>query len=148
MNAMDLKIINRLQYGFPICEYPFAEVAKELDIKESELIDRVEKMRADKTLTRFGPMYHAEQLGGALSLAGMAIPEERFDEVAEIVNGFPEIAHNYKRTHELNTWFVIATEEQEGKGRVIEEIERQTGFKVYDMPKKEEFYVGFYLDLE
>lgn len=147
INELDLRIINRMQYGFPICEYPFAEVANELGIKEAELIDRVEKLRDDKTLTRFGPMYHAEHLGGALSLAAMSIPEDEFDAVAEIVNKLPEIAHNYKRTHDLNMWFVIATEEPYQLDEVIQTIEEQTGHKVYNMPKKEEFYVGFYLDL-
>ena len=147
MKALDLKIINRLQYGFPICEYPFAEVAKEFEINESELIERIEYLRDKRILTRFGPMYHAEQLGGALSLAAMKIPENQFEEVAEIVNALPEIAHNYKRTHDLNMWFVIATELPEELDSVIETLEEQTGFKVYNMPKKEEFYVGFYLDL-
>jgi siroheme decarboxylase len=147
INELDLRIINRMQYGFPICEYPFAEVASELGIKEAELIDRVEKLRDDRTLTRFGPMYHAEHLGGALSLAAMSIPEDEFDAVTEVVNKLPEIAHNYKRTHDLNMWFVIATEEPHQLDTVIQSIEEQTGYKVYNMPKKEEFYVGFYLDL-
>lgn len=148
MTRLDLKIINRLQYGLPICEHPYAEVAKELKIKESVLISRLERLLADRTLTRFGPMFHAEHLGGALSLAAMAIPEDEFDKVAKIVNDMPEIAHNYKRTHELNMWFVIATEEPEQLDFVVSDIEEKTGYKVYNMPKKEEFYVGFYLDLK
>lgn len=147
MDKLDLKIINRLQYGFPVCEYPYAEVAKEIDLSESELISRLTNMLHDKTLTRFGPMYHAEILGGGLSLAAMSIPKEQFKQVADIVNEMPEIAHNYERTHELNMWFVIATEHPEQLDNVISQIEEKTGFHVYNMPKLEEFYVGFYLDL-
>jgi DNA-binding Lrp family transcriptional regulator len=147
MDKLDIKIINRLQYGFPICEYPYAEVAKEVDISESELIGRITNMLHDRTLTRFGPMYHAEVLGGGLSLAAMAIPKESYKQVADIVNDMPEIAHNYERTHELNMWFVIATEYPEELNEVIARIEEKTGFHVYNMPKLEEYYVGFYLDL-
>jgi len=87
-------------------------------------------------------MYHAERLGGALTLAAMKIPAADFERVAGIVNAFPEVAHNYAREHELSMWFVLATETPERIDEVIGVIERATGYKVYNMPKLEEFYVG------
>jgi DNA-binding Lrp family transcriptional regulator len=87
-------------------------------------------------------MFHAERLGGGLTLAAMAIAETEFERIAEIVNSFPEVAHNYKREHELNMWFVLATETPERIDEVIQEIENQTGHVVYNMPKQEEFFVG------
>jgi hypothetical protein len=87
-------------------------------------------------------MYHAERLGGALTLAAMKIPAADFERVAAIVNALPEVAHNYAREHELNMWFVLATETPERIGEVIGMIERMTSYKVYNMPKLEEFYVG------
>lgn len=142
MDATDRNIINSLQGGFPVCERPYAEVATRLGLGEDELIARLETLLAQGTLTRFGPMYHAERLGGALTLAAMKIPPAEFDRVAEIVNGFPEVAHNYARDHEFNMWFVLATETPERISEVIAEIERATGCPVYNMPKIEEFFVG------
>lgn len=147
MDKLNLEIINKLQYGFPICENPYATAAKDLKIDEETLISRLKGMLEEKTLSRFGPLFHAEYLGGALSLAAMAIPEDEFESVATTVNAMPEIAHNYQRTHELNMWFVIATEIPEQLAHIIKDIEEQTGFPVYNMPKQEEFYIGFYLDL-
>lgn len=142
MDATDRQIINALQGGFPVCERPYAEVAARLGLGEDELIARLDTLLAQGTLTRFGPMYHAERLGGALTLAAMKIPPAEFDRVAEIVNGFPEVAHNYARDHEFNMWFVLATETPERISEVIAEIERATGCPVHDMPKIEEFFVG------
>lgn len=142
MDATDRRIINALQGGFPVCERPYAEVAARLGLGEDALIARLETLLAQGTLTRFGPMYHAERLGGALTLAAMKIPPAEFDRVAEIVNGFPEVAHNYARDHEFNMWFVLATETPERISEVIAEIERATGCPVYNMPKIEEFFVG------
>lgn len=142
MDAVDRAIINSLQGGFPICERPFAVAAAELDITEAELIARVERLLAEGVLTRFGPLWHAERLGGALSLCAMAVPAERFDAVAAIVNGYPEVAHNYARDHDLNMWFVIATEHPERKDEVLTEVQARTGLPVFDMPKIEEFFVG------
>ena len=110
-----------------------------------ELLSRIQRLLDDRVLTRFGPMFNAENLGGALSLCAMQVPLERYDEVAELVNAFPEVAHNYERDHLLNMWFVIATERPEQAGAVLGEIEQATGCRVYDMPKQEEFYIGLKL---
>lgn len=142
MDAIDRAIINNLQGGFPLSERPYAEAAASLGLDEDELIRRLEILLAQGTLTRFGPLYHAERLGGALTLAAMKLPPDDFERVARIVNGFPEVAHNYAREHEFNMWFVLATEWPERIGEVISEIEKATGYAVYNMPKLEEFFVG------
>lgn len=146
MDQLDRAIVNRLQQGFPICESPYRQVAEQLGINEAELLDRLQKLLADGVLSRFGPMYHAEQMGGALTLAALKVPEERFDEVAAIVNAFPEVAHNYARSHVLNMWFVLATEIPEQVQAAIAAIEQQTGLTVYNMPKIREYYVGLQLE--
>ncbi|BAU46937.1 protein nirG [Sulfurifustis variabilis] len=142
MDAIDRAIVNTLQGGFPLSERPYAEAAREIGIDEAELLRRLERLLADRVLSRFGPMYHAERLGGALTLAALRVPEGEFERVAEIVNGFPEVAHNYAREHEFNMWFVLATETPERRAEAIQAIERATGLRVYDFPKQEEYYVG------
>lgn len=147
MDNTDRAIINQLQGGFPITEYPFAEVAEGMGIGEQELIERIEKMQQQGLISRFGPMYHAEKMGGGLTLAAMSIPEEKYEEVTEVVNAFPEVAHNYQRDHRLNMWFVLATETPERIGQVIAEIEKKSGYRVYNMPKLEEFFIGLHFSV-
>jgi len=142
MDDIDRRIVNELQGGLPLTERPYAAVAKRLGVGERVLIARLEKMLADGILSRFGPMFHAERMGGALTLAALAVPDDRFDAVAEIVNAFPEVAHNYARDHALNMWFVVATDRPERVAEVLTEIERRTSLTVYNMPKIEEFFVG------
>lgn len=141
MDALDRAIINQLQGGFPLCERPYAAVAEQLGSSEDEVLARVERLLRDKVLTRFGPMFHAERLGGGLSLVAMKIPPGDFERVAEIVNAMPEVAHNYAREHALNMWFVLATETPEGQREALDRIERETGFPVYAMPKIREYFV-------
>ncbi len=142
MDALDRVIINTLQGGFPISERPYAEVAARLGTTEDDLIRRVEVLLADGVLSRFGPMYHAERLGGALTLAAMKVSAEDFERVTALVNAHPEVAHNYQREHEFNMWFVLATETPERINDVIAAIEEETGCKVFNLPKQEEFFVG------
>lgn len=138
----DKIIINQLQGGFPICENPWDELEARLNIPADEILSRISKLQDDGILSRFGPMYHAEKMGGGLTLAAMKVQACRYDEVTEIVNGFSEVAHNYARQHELNMWFVVATEKPDQINKVIAEIETLTGIKVYNMPKQQEFYLG------
>jgi len=142
MDSMDRAIVNRLQSDFPISGRPFREAANALGIDEDDLIDRVRRLREAGVLSRFGPMYHAERLGGGLALCAMAVPEGRFEAVAEAVNAYPEVAHNYARAHRFNMWFVLATERPERIAETASAIERETGIAVLVMPKLEEFYVG------
>jgi DNA-binding Lrp family transcriptional regulator len=141
-DALDKSIVNRLQNGFPVCERPYAEVAAELGTSEDELRARIDALLAAGVLTRFGPMYHAERLGGALTLAAMQVPANEFDRVTALVNAHPEVAHNYAREHDFNMWFVLATETPGRIDEVITSIEQETGLPVYNMPKLEEFCVS------
>lgn len=147
MDSLDKNIINHLQKGFPISDTPYADVAQELDCDEATLLQRLQTMLEQKQLTRFGPMYHAERMGGAFSLVAMKIAEEDFERVTEQVNSFAEVAHNYQREHEFNIWFVLATESRPRIDEVNAEIEQLTGYAVYNMPKLEEFYIGLELDI-
>lgn len=142
LDDLDRALINGLQGDFPIVERPFAEVGARFGIAEDEVIARIDRLRESGVLTRFGPMYHAERMGGGLTLAALAVPEADFERIAVIINAFPEVAHNYARQHALNMWFVLATETKQRMAEVIAEIETATGLKVHDMPKQHEFFVG------
>ena len=145
MDELDRTIVNALQGDFPICDHPFAEVAGRLGIEEQALISRIEVLLQKGVLSRFGPMYHAERMGGKLSLVAMKIPDSNFERVAEIINAMPEVAHNYARDHALNMWFVLATETAAEYAAALKKIELDTGYPVYDMPKIKEYFVGLRL---
>ncbi|NOS87107.1 MAG: Lrp/AsnC family transcriptional regulator [Methylococcaceae bacterium] len=146
MDNIDRQIINQLQDGFPVCPAPYQHAAQQLGISEAELLARLQALLADGTLSRFGPLYHAERVGGALTLAAVKVPLERYDEVTDIINAFPEVAHNYQRNHVLNMWFVLATETPAQLQQALADIEQQTGLPVYNMPKINEYFVGLRLE--
>lgn len=142
MHISDKLIINHLQDGIPVADEPFADIAALCGISQDEVVARIQRLLDEGYLSRFGPMYHAQELGGGLTLAAMKIPAEDFERVNQQVNSFDEVAHNYEREHELNMWFVLATKTPQGVAQTIAKIEQTTGYPVYNMPKKEEFYVG------
>ena len=147
LDALDRRIVNELQGGFPITERPFADAGRRLGLAEGDLIERIGRLRDQGYLSRFAPMFNAERLGGDVCLCAMAVPEERFDAVAEQVNAHPEVAHNYARGHALNMWFVLASEAPERIEETAREIETETGLAVHRMPKLDEYYIGLKVEV-
>lgn len=141
MDALDRAIINRLQGGFPLVPRPYAQAAKALGTDESTLLGRLMRMLEAGTLTRFGPMYDVEKLGGAFSLCAIGVPEAEFERVAALVNAHPEVAHNYAREHRLNMWFVLAAAAREDIPRVLDAIRAETGLEVLDFPREREYFI-------
>jgi siroheme decarboxylase len=139
-------LINALQGGFPLCEEPYRAVAEKLEVTEAEVLARLQSLLDNKVLTRFGPMYQIEKIGGAFVLAALKVPETDFERVAEVVNALPEVAHNYRREHALNMWFVLATETPAGIESAIFKIEAATGLPVFVFPKEREYFVEMKLD--
>ena len=147
MDEYDRVIVNALQDGLPLCEQPFAELAQDLETDEQTIVARIMNLLDEGVLTRLGPLYNAERLGGALSLCALSAPSDQLEAIAELVNAHPEVAHNYEREHALNMWFVLATEDTDRVEEVVAEIEAETGCKVLQFPKQEEFFVGLKLEV-
>lgn len=146
LDELDRAIINALQGGFPLSRSPYAEVALQLGVDEATLIARIGTLLDTRVLTRFGPMFQIERMGGAFCLAALRAPEADFERVTQQVNAFAEVAHNYRREHALNMWFVLATEQPDGIAATARRIEAATGLPVFLFPKEREFFVEMKLE--
>ena len=141
LDDIDRALINTLQGDFPLVRRPFAEVGARLGLDEGEVLARLQRMLDERVLTRFGPMFQVERIGGAFCLAAMRVPGADLERVAAQVNEFPEVAHNYRREHALNMWFVLATERREAIADCAARIETATGLPVFLFPKEREYFV-------
>lgn len=148
LDGLDAALINRLQRELPLVARPFAQLAGELGCSEIQLMARLQRLLSQGTLSRFGPMFQIERAGGRFVLAAMAVPEARYAEVSALVNAMPEVAHNYRREHALNMWFVLATECAAEITAVCERIEAASGLAVLAFPKEREYHVGLYLEAQ
>ncbi|HKJ51968.1 MAG TPA: Lrp/AsnC family transcriptional regulator [Gammaproteobacteria bacterium] len=148
MRELDREFLNRYQGGFPIEEQPFVRVAAELGTDPDSLIECIGRLLDEGVLSRFGPLYDASSMGGSLTLGAMSVPAQRFDEVAEVVNRMPEVAHNYQREHVLNMWFVVAAETPQLLQPTLDRIAWTCNLKVYNFPKLQTFYLGLWLEID
>jgi DNA-binding Lrp family transcriptional regulator len=143
LDTTDRAILNRMQDALPLVPDLFAAVATDLGLSEDALIARIQTLRELGAITRFGPFYDAEAMGGAFCLCAMEVPADRFEAVVTLVNAHPEVAHNYARDHRLNMWFVLACEQPDQIEEVAARIEQETGLHVLLFPKEHEFFIGF-----
>jgi DNA-binding Lrp family transcriptional regulator len=147
LSDLDRAVINAFQGGFPVVERPFEPASAALrergiDVTAAELLERVRELDEEGTLSRFGALVNAEEIGGSATLVAMHAPADRFDEIAETVNAHREVAHNYEREHpHLNMWFVVSVADEDRVRAVLDEIEAETGQPTYNLPKQQEFRV-------
>ncbi|MGB3433077.1 Lrp/AsnC family transcriptional regulator [Achromobacter sp.] len=147
LDDADRALINRLQGGFPISARPYADVAQALGLDEDAVIARLARLRACGALSRFGPLFQIERAGGAYCLAAMAVPEAQWQQVVAQVNRRIEVAHNYRREHALNMWFVLAAADPADIAAGLHAIEQETGLRVLAFPKEREYFLEMKLEV-
>lgn len=147
MDALDRRLLNEFQQDFPLESRPYAVLGERLGIDEDEVLDRLARLTRGGSVSRVGAVFRPHTVGGS-TLAAMAVPEDRLDEVAELVNSFPEVNHNYQREHRLNLWFVVTASSKARVAEVLAEISARAGIQVLDLPLLEHFHIDLGFDLK
>ncbi len=142
-----LEVAERWQRGFPICTHPFAEIGKALDLTSSEIISMLVGLKARGALGRVGAAVRPNTIGSS-TLAAMAVPAERIEEVAHAVTAEDAVNHNYERDHEINLWFVVTAPERHDVLNTLRRISDRTGLQVLDLPLEQSYHIdlGFRLN--
>lgn len=145
--TLEFRLLNDFQRDFPLCPAPFAEVAARLGVAEGVVIRELEHLRREGKISRVGPVFAPKRIG-ASTLAAMAVPPEKLDAVAQTVNRFPEVNHNYEREHRYNLWFVVTAGSEGRLQAALSAIEKAAGFPVLRLPLEQEFHIdlGFCLN--
>ena len=143
LDDVDAALIDDYQSGFPVVERPFRLLGAALGVKESTALRRVRELRDRGVFRRFGAVLNPPVIG-ASTLAAVQAPADRFEAVAETINGYRQVNHNYRRDHEWNTWFVVTAGSLAKRDAILTEIETETGCEVLNLP----MLTDFYIDLE
>ena len=140
LTALEKCLLNEYQRGLPLCTSPYAEIATQLGVTEESVIRTLESLLARGLISRVGPVFAPRQ-AGASTLAAMAVPTGRLQEVAELVNGYDEVNHNYAREHAINLWFVVTAPDESRLLQVLDEITQATGIAVLNLPLERAFFI-------
>ncbi|OAN63206.1 AsnC family transcriptional regulator [Magnetospirillum moscoviense] len=140
MDPLDRRLLDEFQRDLPLVSRPYLAMGEQLGISEDEVILRLERLRLAGSVARVGAVVRPHA-AGASTLAAMAVPPVRLDEVAALVSAYPQVNHNYQREHRLNLWFVVAAGSQSEVAAVLDGIARQSGLAVLDLPMLEDFHI-------
>ena len=117
MDKNSKELLNLIQSKFPLESRPFLKIAKELNISEQQVIDIIKELKNNGYIKRLGGIFDSRKLGYYSTLCAIKVPLDRITEVAELINSYNEVTHNYIRNHAYNMWFtVIAPSVEEVKG--------------------------------
>jgi DNA-binding Lrp family transcriptional regulator len=149
LDATDRRLIDRYQKGMPIASRPFLAMGEELGISEEAVIGRLEALQAHQIISRVGPVFEHSRAGASL-LAAVAAPKEEIDQVADRINHFRGINHNYAREHEFNLWFVMTAPDKETLETRLDELEEALALPVLRLPMVEAYHIdlAFSIDWE
>lgn len=147
LDAVDRRLLDEFQRDFPVCSQPYAVLGERLGIDEAEVLERLRALSATGAVSRIGAVLSPNRYGVS-TLAAMAVPLPRLEEIAVLVSAYAEVNHNYEREHVFNLWFVVTAEDRPRLNAVLKEIGERSGLQVLDLPLEEEFFIDLGFPLQ
>ena len=145
-SRLEQRLLNDFQHGIPLTPEPFAEIARQLGVYQTTVIETLRQLQTEGVISRVGAVFRPNRVG-ASTLAAMAVPEDELAAVAAMVNEFAEVNHNYEREHRYNLWFVVTADDEQALRQVLDDIERRCGHALLDLPLENEFFIDLGFDL-
>lgn len=142
ISVLDRRILDALQYDFPLSERPFDVIAERLGLATDVLWQRVEGMLDQGVIRRLGASFDSQKLGFSSTLAAVRVAPDLVDRAAEIVGRYPEVTHSYLRDHEFNIWFTLIAADRKRIETILREVRAELSLKpsdVLNLPMKRMF---------
>lgn len=127
LDLTDKKILQIIQSDFPVVSQPFLAIAESLGIEEAEVLTRIKRLQQHGLIRRLGGLFDSRKIGYTGTLCAIKVPQEKLAQVADIINAYPGVTHNYLRTHEYNMWFTLLGESETKIETIINEIKEKSG---------------------
>ena len=140
LSTLEYRLLNDYQRGFPATSRPFATIAEELGSDEETVLRTLESLVERKMISRIGPVFRPRRLG-ASTLAALAVPEARLEEIAAMVSEYGEVNHNYERMHDFNLWFVVTAASEEDIEKVLDDIRKRSRCQLLNLPMEEAYHI-------
>jgi len=139
-DALSDCLLNDCQRDFPLLSEPYAHIAKVHKTDAKTVLKVLKSLKVAGKISRVGPVFRPNTIGVS-TLAAMKIPADRLEQVADMVNQYAEVNHNYEREHSYNLWFVATAPDKSHLENTLCEIEKRSGIDVMRLPLVKEFHI-------
>ncbi len=148
LDATDRKLLNEIQWVFPLVDRPYLEIAQRYGISEAEVMRRIAAMREIGLIRQINAIFDTRRLGYKSALVAFAVKPDKLDYVSEVVNEHPGVSHNYERNHEYNMWFTLAVAPGSEMKQDLDKMAALDGVAKYRvLPTLKLYKIGVKLDM-
>lgn len=148
MDTIDKKLLNILQFSFPLTTEPWQSIAAELSLSEGEVLQRISHLKELGIVRQISPIFASKNIGYHSTLAAFAVPESRIEEVAQHVSTHRGVSHNYLRNNCINLWFTVTVPKDVPLESEVQRIAQECGItKWFYLPSEKTYNIGFTLNM-
>src|SRR5829696_9085813 len=98
LDAIDKKLLNEIQWVFPLVDRPYLEIAKRYDISEKDVMHRIAFMKDIGVIRQINAIFDTRRLGYKSALIAFAVRPDKLDYVAKKVNEHPGVSQTTSAT--------------------------------------------------
>jgi DNA-binding Lrp family transcriptional regulator len=148
LDTHDQELLNQLQADFPVEHAPFARLGERLGTTEAEALERTTRLRQRSVIRQISAIFDTRSLGYQSTLVAMQFAPEELERGAAIINEHPGVSHNYRRNHEFNLWFTLATPPGGNIDATLQKLHELSGARITrKLQTLKLFKIGVKLDM-
>ena len=143
LSDFDKQLLNLIQGNIPFAKRPFAVIAERLDSDEDTVIKRLGYLKDQGYIRRIGPFFDSARLGYVSTLVALRVNPGLMKDVAEAVNVYPGVTHNYEREGKYNLWFALLSSDRQAQEQILAQVAKLPGVeRLLNLPAIKKFKVN------
>ncbi len=142
------KVLDLVQRRFPLEEKPYEKLGDLIGLSEKEVIKHIRELKKNRVIRQISAIFNTSALGYKTSLVAMKVPSDKVEGVAEVINQYPGVSHNYLRPGTYNLWFTIAVPPNKSLEEVVEKLRVESGYHpTIILPAVKKYKLAMVLDV-
>ncbi len=138
LTDVEKKVIAFIQGDMPVTERPYREIADTLGMTEDSLLDIVKDLCERGLIRRFGATLRHQKSGfEANVMVAWQVDEAQIDAAGEIMAGFSEVSHCYRRDPAdewpYNLYTMIHAQDESSCREIVRKLSAETSLYTYTL---------------
>lgn len=143
LTDFDRQLLNLVQTALPLSPRPYQDLARQLNTDEKTVLSRLASLKERGYIRHIGAFFDSTQLGYIGTLVAVKVQSEYIACVAEAINSYPGVTHNYQREGEYNLWFTLLAPTLESQTNTLAAVRQLAGVeKLLSLPASKKYKVN------
>jgi DNA-binding Lrp family transcriptional regulator len=134
LSKLDKKILKHFMQGLPLAENPYSKIGERLGLSGDFVFRRMQKLKEAGIIKNINTIFNWQKLGYRSSLMAIKAPIKKLKKIAEFINDFGSVTHNYLRRNKFNLWFFFIYKKEQEKQNLLEGLNKLGVREILDLP--------------